>query len=163
MESKKNKKNKWKRSERSLNLKAAGVTPKESIILSRKLSECLIRHCKKELPNEACGFISGRNNICSEIWPTTNVNPSPFTFAIDVNEERMISHEIKKRNEDLIAVYHSHPNGMAIPSKDDILFAPDSSIYYFILSISLSNAEIKCYRITKGYALEVEVVQRELF
>ncbi|MCA1059084.1 M67 family metallopeptidase [Rossellomorea aquimaris] len=160
---KKNKENKWKQSARSLNLKAVGATPKDSIILSNELREYLIRSCKKELPNEACGFISGKNNICSKIWPTTNVNPSPFTFAIDINEESKIVNEINKRNEDLIAVYHSHPNGIAIPSKDDILFAPDSEIHYFIISISLSRAVVKCYKIAEGSVSEVKVAQGELF
>ncbi|MFI8686185.1 M67 family metallopeptidase [Rossellomorea sp. NPDC077527] len=153
---KKNKK-KWKRSGRSLNLKAAVVTHKEKVFISKVLFQTLIAECNKELPNEACGFISGFNTRCNRIWPTRNTNPSPYTFAIDLNDQDKILNEVKRNNEDFVGIYHSHPYGKAIPSEDDIKHAPRQNIYYFIIALERVNIDIRCYKISENKVKEVDI------
>ena len=153
---KKNKK-KWKPSGPSLNLKAAGVTHKEKVSISRELFQTLIAECKKELPNEACGLISGFNSRCNKIWPTRNTNPSPYTFAIDFNDQDRILKQLKSNHEDFVGIYHSHPYGKAVPSEDDIIHAPDQDVYYFIIALGSVNNDIKCYKIKNNKVKEIEI------
>ncbi|MCA1062461.1 M67 family metallopeptidase [Rossellomorea sp. AcN35-11] len=157
MGSEKNKKRKWKRNERSLDLRDAGVTPKEKVYISNKLRHLLVGECKKELPNEACGFISGHKKVCKNVWPAKNTNPSPYTFAIDIDDQNRIMRELKKNKEELVGVYHSHPYGKAVPSTDDIMYAPSQHVYYFIIAIGKVKADIKCFKITNGNVKEVNI------
>jgi [CysO sulfur-carrier protein]-S-L-cysteine hydrolase len=157
--SKKKKEENLRRKGLNSNLRAADATPKESVILPIELKKLLISNCRKGLPNEACGLISGKGNVCTNIYATTNVDPSPFTFAISLDEEKKIEDQMRKKNESMIGIYHSHPHGTAIPSKDDLEFAPKSpDIYYFIISVSLLTADIRCYKITNRFFSEVKVI-----
>lgn len=155
--SEKNKKRKWKRNEQSSNIRDAGVTHKERVYISKKLIQLLEAECKKELPNEACGFISGHTNVCKNVWPTKNTNPSPYTFAIDIHDQDRIMGELKKNHEELVGVYHSHPFGKAVPSNDDIKHAPGHHIYYFIIALGRGEANIRCYKIFNGNVREVDI------
>ncbi|UII58056.1 M67 family metallopeptidase (plasmid) [Cytobacillus spongiae] len=157
MGSKKNKRRKWKRNEQSLDLRDAGATPKEKVYISKKLRHLLIRECKKELPNEACGFISGHRKVCKHVWPAKNTNPSPYTFSIDIDDQDRIMSEMKKNNEEPVGIYHSHPYGKAVPSTDDINHAPSQPVYYFIIAIGKVKADIRCYIISKGNVKEVHL------
>ncbi|RBP06734.1 M67 family metallopeptidase [Rossellomorea aquimaris] len=153
----KNKKRKWKRNEQSSNIRDAGVTHKDKVYISKKLNQLLIAECKKELPNEACGFISGHTKVCKNVWPTKNTNPSPYTFAIDIGDQDRILSELKKNNEELVGVYHSHPFGKAVPSNDDIKYAPSQHIYYFIIALGRGEADIRCYKIFNGNVREFDI------
>lgn len=154
---KKNKENRWKRNAQSLNSKDAGVTLKERVFLSRELYQAIVTECKKELPNEACGFISGLDERCKHVWPAKNINPSPYTFAIDLNEQDRILNKVKRKSEDLLGMYHSHPYGKAVPSEDDIHHAPSQNMYYFILALGRVKTDIKCYKISKDKVKEVAI------
>ena len=113
---------------------------------------------KKDLPNESCGLISGKGNKCFTIWPMQNIEPTPYSFAMDPNEQDLVLSHMSGRNESFVGIYHSHPYGRPLPSKDDVAFSIYPDVYYFIASVGGSEEELRCYRIRSGKVKHVDIM-----
>ncbi|MBV6683333.1 MULTISPECIES: M67 family metallopeptidase [Rossellomorea] len=133
-----------------------GATRKESVFLSKNLYSRLILEAKSSMPNEACGLLSGSGSKCTRVWPMRNTEPSPFSFAIDEGEKERAVREMHERNEAFIGLYHSHPNGLPVPSQDDIDHAPD--VFYFIISVGGAEEGIRCYRIRGRQVMHLTII-----
>jgi [CysO sulfur-carrier protein]-S-L-cysteine hydrolase len=156
--SKKRSVRRYQHRERSLNLKGAAATPKKDyVLLPKQLYRSLMVELNKELPNEACGLISGIVNRCMTLWPMKNIEPSPYSFAMDVNEQEKAVTKMKAKKEAFIGIYHSHPYGDPFPSRDDIAFASHDA-YYFIASVGKKREELRCYKIINGKVSPIEIV-----
>ncbi len=68
------------------------------------------------------------------------------------------------RKKDLvpIAVYHSHPETPARPSKEDIRLAYDSDIIYLIISLAGKVPDIKSFKIRKDQVEKDQVEKEEI-
>jgi [CysO sulfur-carrier protein]-S-L-cysteine hydrolase len=144
--------------ERNLNLKGAGATHKvDCVVLPKQLYHSLMGELNKELPNEACGLISGIANRCMTLWPMKNIEPSPYSFAMDVDEQETAVKNMKAKKEAFVGIYHSHPYGVPVPSRDDVAFASHEA-YYFIASVGMKREELRCYKIIDGKVRPIEIV-----
>jgi [CysO sulfur-carrier protein]-S-L-cysteine hydrolase len=143
----KSKEKNLKRKGRNSGLKDAAVTHKGEVRLPRKLYQQMLTLCMKEMPNEACGLISGKGNQSISVWPMTNTEPSPYSFAIDLKEQEIAMREMKRRNENFIGIYHSHPYGKAWPSRDDVVNVQYQDAYYFIAAIGKKSFDLKCFKL----------------
>ena len=82
-----------------------------------------------ESPNEACGYLGGKDNRVSLRIPMTNVDHSPEHFTFDAVEQFAAIGRAREEGYDLIGVYHSHPATPARMSEEDIRLANDGSTY----------------------------------
>lgn len=154
----KKKESKWKQKERNLSIKAAGATPKEIVKMSQRIYKTILIEVKKELPNEGCGFISGSENVCKTIWPMRNSEPSPYSFAIDPDEHDQVMNHMLLKKEAFIGIYHSHPFGIPVPSRDDVAYAHYPELYYFIAAVGGGKEELRCYKIHNGKVKHIDIV-----
>ena len=143
--------------ERNLNSKDADATRRERIEIPRVLYSELMKHAKSCLPNEACGLISGFENKCMTFWPMKNIEPSPYSFAMDELEQEFVFDQMKNKKERFLAIYHSHPYGNALPSRDDIRYAEYSEVYYLIAAVEKETEDLKCYRIRNQKVTRVKI------
>jgi proteasome lid subunit RPN8/RPN11 len=107
----------------------------------------MINHCRQELPYEACGLLSGTGGKNETVWKMENMERSPVSFSMDLDQMEQTFHSIKKRAQQLTGIYHSHPTGIPFPSRNDIQHAHYPHAAYFIVSLASSNPSVKCYRI----------------
>jgi [CysO sulfur-carrier protein]-S-L-cysteine hydrolase len=149
---------KWKPKEQNLNLKVADVEQNNTVLLSKNIYSKIMYECKMGMPNEACGLLSGCGNRCKTVWPMKNIEPTPFSFAMDIQEQDLTFDKMKRRNESFVGIYHSHPFGSAVPSHDDVIHALYPSAFYFVISISHGSADLRCFKIIKGKVKHVEVI-----
>src|SRR5690606_4098074 len=117
------------------------------LVIGRPVWEAMIRHCRDQLPNEACGLLSGRGGRASSIWPMKNTAASPFSFRMDDQQVKRVFEHIHTLGEQLAGIYHSHPTAPAVPSPLDILLAPYEDIPYIVVSLAGPAPEVGCYRI----------------
>lgn len=133
------------------------------LTLKKELLTRLIGQCQKEFPNEACGILAGRNNIAEKVYPLTNISDNPkLCYAIDSKEQLTIFKQLRNENLEMLAIYHSHINVEAYPSKRDVelAFYPDSS--YIIVSLaSLRPPVARSFRISEGKISEEELATVE--
>ena len=68
---------------------------------------------------------------------------------MDPHEQINAMSTIEQRGETLLAIYHSHPNTPARPSKRDLESATQSHIDYLIISlIDMLNPSVAAFKIT---------------
>lgn len=82
--------------------------------------ETILEHCRRELPNEACGILGGRAGRVQSVHPVTSVRPSPSRFAMDPTGQFRALEELGRSGRDVVGIYHSHPGGPAAPSSVDL-------------------------------------------
>jgi len=88
------------------------------------LSAVLVRHAWAAMPREACGLLGVSDPNGDEIRihrfvPTTNTAPGPDRFAIDPTEVARAESRLRADGLRLGATFHSHPEGLAVPSDTD--------------------------------------------
>lgn len=108
----------------------------------------IIEHSRKELPNEACGLLTGTDGKVLEHYPLTNVDASPEHFSFSPREQFDVLKSARAKGLRIIANYHSHPTSPARPSEEDIRLAEDPNITYIIVSLAEKDAVVKAF--TRG-------------
>jgi proteasome lid subunit RPN8/RPN11 len=89
--------------------------------ISRQQRQAMLTHVLACLPEEACGILSGaQDRVVVSVIPITNELHSPTAFQMAPEEQIQVFLQLEKNSLDMIAVYHSHPNGPAHPSESDL-------------------------------------------
>jgi proteasome lid subunit RPN8/RPN11 len=98
----------------------------------------MIEHCRKGLPNEACGFLGGRDQKTEKIYKLTNAARSPVYYRPADKEMLAAMNDIDDNEMELVAIFHSHVASPAYPSPTDIREAHYPDSVYIV--VSLANA-----------------------
>jgi len=83
-------------------------------------------------PEEACGLIAGAGNHSRQVIPVTNVLHHPYRFRMDPQEELNAFLLVEEKGWDILAIYHSHPQGIDHPSPTDYAELTFPGIIYLI-------------------------------
>jgi proteasome lid subunit RPN8/RPN11 len=132
-------------------------------------------------PEEGCGLLIGRiesdRKVVEEVLPAQNVWTPDFLglseldpqfsnqkrsrlirFAIAPHLMLQVQKDLRDRNLDLIGIFHSHPNGLAIPSEFDRAIAwPDYSYLIIALDSQQINA-INSWRLDENQNFKREAM-----
>jgi proteasome lid subunit RPN8/RPN11 len=120
-----------------------------SLRMSEAVVEKIIAHARKDVPIEACGYLTGDGEVVTGWVPLTNVDASPEHYSLDPGEQFITVRSLREQGLQVMAVYHSHPCSPARMSQEDIRLAYDPNISYVIVSL-LDPAAVKSFRCTGG-------------
>lgn len=116
--------------------------------LKRELLEKIKSQGKAELPDEACGYLIGKDlESLDENITMENIDHSPEHFSFAPADQFKALKTARSKEKALLAVYHTHPETPARMSDEDKLLANDPAIVYFIYS--LSDDALKAFTINK--------------
>jgi len=83
--------------------------------------QSLVEIAKKERPKECCGIIATYNDTPVAIYQLKNDHPHPrIAWAFSLEEQYSTTIDLKKKNWEVGAIFHSHPSGDAFPSDSDV-------------------------------------------
>ena len=125
------------------------------------LAQELLAHARAELPNEACGLLSGSlaDGRAAVFHPTRNAEASPLRYSVHPDDLVRITFAIEDAGEDLVAIFHSHTRSAAVPSATDRRTAMYPDPFYLIASLAHPDAPpvsaLRAWRISDGEATEV--------
>ena len=128
--------------------------------MERRLIDEMVAHAREDLPNECCGILAGQNDRVLKLYRMTNVEASPFRFAMDPGEIVKVDQEAGDKDWDLLAIYHSHTRSEAFPSDTDVRIAGGTAelwpdVRYVLVSLMDENApQVRLFRITDGVITE---------
>ena len=71
-------------------------------------------------PVEACGLVAGKQGCSEWVRPITNISRSPTRFRLDPHQQLEAMLLIEEQGLEMMAIFHSHPHGPAIPSDQDV-------------------------------------------
>ena len=122
--------------------------------LKKKDYEKILNHAKKNLPEEACGLITGIRkshvSTAEEVWLLENTDHSPEHFTISPEDQLKVLMEARKKGQQVIAVWHSHPSTPSRMSEEDIRLARDEERSYLILSLAEKESVLHAFRMHNG-------------
>lgn len=124
----------------------------------------MIEHCRRDYPNEACGYLVGRNSLVEEAIPLKNTHGSPSSFEMDPQEQLRLQRRLRAKRQEPLAIYHSHVATEAYPSRRDIDRATAIQDFfdgYYVL-VTLKEWEkprVRAFRIRDGHVTEEELVE----
>ncbi len=114
-------------------------------------------HAAACLPEEACGLIGGREGKGELAIEITNELHSPTRFRMLPIEQFRAFMRFEAEQLDLLAIYHSHPNGPPGPSATDAAEFNYPGVLYLILSPSGGGWQVRAFRFEDGAFTEVEL------
>lgn len=118
----------------------------------------MISHAKEDFPCECCGILAGVGEEVSRIYRIKNTDQSRVTYLMDPREQIRVFKEMRSLGMELKAIYHSHPNHPACPSKTDVELAYYPEAVYIIISINNSReTEVRGFRILDKEITEVDL------
>lgn len=133
------------------------------LTLVRAVADALYAQSLAELPNEACGLISGSlvERLGTRYHPARNAEASPLRYSVDAEDLVRITFEIEDAGEDLVAIFHSHTRSAAVPSPTDRRAAMYPDQFYVLATLADPAAPVdralRAWRIHGGRAFEVPI------
>ena len=127
------------------------------ILVAAGLIEEIVRHAQSCFPKEGCGFLIGHAGRASRFLPAENALDSETAFEVEPRFLFDLFRELRASGGELVAIYHSHPRGPAVPSGRDVAEAHYPDAAYVIVSLAGGEPEVRAYRIVGQEVLEVEV------
>lgn len=94
-------------------------------------------------------MLGGHQNELRTFYPIRNAAEDPQRmFVMDPVEQLRAFRRMNQRGEELRAIYHSHPASAALPSGTDLTLARYPRVYYLIVSLLSSPADLRAYYFT---------------
>jgi proteasome lid subunit RPN8/RPN11 len=139
------------------------ATTAATLVLPASLAQAMLDHARVELPNEACGMVSG---VASEgralaFHPARNAEASPLRYNVHPEDLVRITFEIEDAGQDLVAIFHSHTRSPAVPSATDLRAAMYPDAFYLLASLADHQAgpmqALRAWRIRDAVATESQL------
>jgi proteasome lid subunit RPN8/RPN11 len=93
------------------------------LILPADLRAQFAAEARAAFPHECCGLIEGVYEGGSAralaLRPTANFSEHPDSFEIDPTAHLRLMREARAAGREIVGCYHSHPNGLPVPSGRD--------------------------------------------
>jgi proteasome lid subunit RPN8/RPN11 len=130
------------------------------IKIPRKITNQLLHLAQISPATEVCGLIGSQQGKPSNCYPINNIAEQPQQqFLLDPKQQIAAMTKMRERNEDLLAIYHSHPTSPAEPSQIDIDMASYPDALYFIISLNTKGVlELRGFKLGNNAAKEISLV-----
>ncbi|MDD2554032.1 MAG: M67 family metallopeptidase [Desulfotomaculaceae bacterium] len=122
-----------------------------------KIYQEIVDFARREKPNEACGILGGAGNRATVFYPVVNTEKSPVSYLMDLKELVNVTRNLRTIDQEMVAIFHSHPRSQAFPSDKDVELALHNKTY---LILSLKDApELRGFKIDRenGAIREVQI------
>jgi [CysO sulfur-carrier protein]-S-L-cysteine hydrolase len=129
----------------------------EPVRIPRAVLNAILREAQRVPGEEVCGLVSGNCHGLQRCYPAANVAADRTRrFEVDAQSQIDTFRDMRERGEELAAIYHSHPDGPALPSSTDIAECQYPDVLYLIVSLRRDGVpEMRGFHIRNGSATEV--------
>ncbi len=134
------------------------------LTISQELVDSMIRHARRDHPDEACGVIAGPVGLDQPVRfiPMINAARSPTFYEFGSADLLRLYREMDANAEEPVVIYHSHTATAAYPSRTDVSYASEPNAHYVVVGTRETGAadgpsELRSFRIVDGEVTEEEV------
>jgi proteasome lid subunit RPN8/RPN11 len=110
----------------------------------------MLAHAGRVFPEECVGFLAGIGITVSLVIPLPN-SAGQKSFFVEPYDQYLAEKRIEENRLELIAIYHSHPQGCACLSETDLHFAKRWDCFQVVIALSAHNdpsTQIKAFRLS---------------
>lgn len=128
-------------------------------ILPRTLVNQLLTHAQHSPEVEVCGLVGRTSEGQYKVYPVANVaSESDHLFAMEPKQQIDVMRRMRDNDEELFAIYHSHPHAPAEPSLRDLEEAAYPEALYLIISLNTKGVlEMRGFRLHDGEVAGIEL------
>lgn len=120
----------------------------------------IIDHAHQGYPYEICGVVGGRNGIAQTVISVPNASLTPRQ-QYEMERQGMVDAIIglQQTGQEVLAIYHSHPDSGAEPSETDVSHATWPDAVYLIIGLhGLAHIDVQGWLIRHGRVAPVELM-----
>lgn len=124
------------------------------LTIERPYLNQILAHLQACYPLEGCGLLAGdEQGRITAVYPIDNILQSPTAYEMEASQQIQAMLDLEFCGWQLIAIYHSHPQGPETPSPTDIALAyyPEAAT----IIVSLQNRAVPVIRVFQILAHEV--------
>ena len=125
--------------------------------IPQRILDAVVAQARDGAPFEVCGLLGGTGHRVATCYPMTNTDARGDHFAMDPAEQFAAARAMRAAGEELLAVYHSHPESPPFPSDEDIRLAFTPKVHHLIVSLEGGIAATKAFRIASATVEPVEI------
>jgi len=131
----------------------------DMVRLPAALYERMLAHLYSLYPEEACGLIGGRDGLAERLYHVENILHSPVAYEMEPLQQIRAILAIEAEGMDLLAIYHSHPDGPARPSPSDVAQAYYPEQAQLIVSLAdRARPSLRAFLIADGNIREIDCI-----
>jgi [CysO sulfur-carrier protein]-S-L-cysteine hydrolase len=109
----------------------------------------MVRHAKKELPNECCGLLAGivgSSELRAVKWyPLINETASPIEYRSEPRSMFEAIKDMRGPGYEIVAIYHSHPTSPPIPSRTDLAQNYSADVVNIIVGLNGPEPTVRAW------------------
>ena len=111
------------------------------------IHRAMLDHCLREAPLECCGILGGIPPTVSSIHILDNTEQSETRYQADPRQviDAMVS--LRAAGGQFLAIYHSHPRWVAVPSKTDLETNYYGDLPRIIVGLKAVVPEVRAWRL----------------
>jgi proteasome lid subunit RPN8/RPN11 len=113
----------------------------------------IFAHAREAGQSECCGLISGTaDEKALTVYKMQNVaRDALVSYEVAPEELFAAQREMRQRDEQLLAIYHSHPRSIdPTPSETDVRLAYYPAAVYFIVGLANPEPTLRAFRISEA-------------
>lgn len=126
-----------------------------TLVLQRQHYRAMQQHVATEAPLEACGLVASQGGYSVAVFPIPNALHSPTRFRMDPQAQWQAMRVMLAQNWEMLAIYHSHPQGPPHPSETDWREAAYPEAVYLIWAPVGAYWVCRAFRWTRHGFLEI--------
>ena len=130
----------------------------DRLAIPRPAWRAMLHEVQARLPDEACGVLLGRGGQVLEALAVTNALHSPQRYRMDEREQLALFLRLEAEALDLLAIYHSHPDGPPTPSATDTAEAYYPETVYLVWSPLENNWGCRGFVMQDGQFQEILLI-----
>jgi proteasome lid subunit RPN8/RPN11 len=116
----------------------------------------MLAHARAELPNECCGLLAGDRAQATQHYPLVNAAASPTRYDADSKDLLRAFRDMRERQLEHLAIYHSHPTSDPVPSRTDLAQAFYPGVVYLIISLKADAPSMRGWWLSETEYREAE-------
>ena len=117
------------------------------LLIPPEIVAAMVDHCRREAPLECCGLLGGNAPAVATIHPLRNVEASPTRYLADPRDVIAAVVALRGRGSEIVAIYHSHPEWAAVPSRVDLETNYYGDLPRIIVSLLGPVPEVRAWRL----------------
>jgi proteasome lid subunit RPN8/RPN11 len=117
------------------------------LLIPTDIRDAMVAQCQREDPLECCGILGGVWPRILSFHPLRNIAASETRYDADPQELVQAWRSLRERQQEILAIYHSHPRWRAVPSATDLKKNYWGTMPHVIISLLKDPPELRVWRL----------------
>jgi [CysO sulfur-carrier protein]-S-L-cysteine hydrolase len=120
---------------------------RDVLTIPADIHDAMLAHCLMDAPLECCGILGGVSPFVELFYPLANADASETRYNADPRDIIRVMQDLRAREAEILAIYHSHPQWPAVPSKADLALNYYEETPRIIVSLLTTPPVVRVWRL----------------